>query len=395
MANGLVSTIIPTYNRAYCVTRAIDSVLAQDYGDVEVLVVDDGSTDNTSAVISQRYGAEPRVRYLPQPNGGVATARNAGIRHARGEFLALCDSDDYWHPWKLGAQIAALSRFPDVGLVWTEMEAVDPTGRIVDARHLKTMYAGYRHFTEDELFADRYPMRTLAPHQAGPLDQATFSVGNVFTQMLVGGLAPTSTCVLRRERVEKVGFFNTSIHIVEDLEFLLRTAREGAVGYIDAPSIQYQKGMADQLTCHENKLDAALNHLQAITPFLEHDRDRIDLSDRQIRHLLADVHRWIGEKAFDAKRRNLARQHLAKSLSLNWRQAHSLGMFLMTCLPPFFDNTLRNSYRTFKTRIARRKSTPQRSSSLPQTKGGQSGSHSTSNHAIHRVSPPVPATPPA
>jgi glycosyltransferase involved in cell wall biosynthesis len=358
MSTALVSAIVPTYNRAYCVTRAIDSVLAQTCSEVEVLVIDDGSTDDTADVIRERYGEEPRVRYIYQKNGGVSAARNTGLRHARGDFLALCDSDDYWHPWKLAAQVAALDQFPDVGLVWTEFEAVDPSGRVIDPRHLKNMYAGYRHFGEEDLFTSRYPMRTLAPHLAGPLDQATFYVGNVFSHMLVGGLAPTSTCIFRRERVLKVGLFNTSIHIVEDLEFLLRTAREGAVGYIDAPSMQYQKGMADQLTCAENKLDAALNHLQVIQPFLEYDRDRIQLSDQQIRHLLADVHRWIGEKAFDAGKRTLAREHLRKSLGLNWRQRRSLGMFLTTCLPSFLGKTLRNSYRACKAGFAPRKTVP-------------------------------------
>ena len=359
MSHGLVSAIVPTYNRAYCVTRAIDSVLAQTYANVEVVVIDDGSTDNTADVIHERFCQQPRVRYLRQQNGGVSAARNTGLRHARGEFLALCDSDDYWHPWKLAAQVAALNQFPDVGLVWTEMEAVDPTGRIIDPRHLKNMYAGYRNFTEDELFTSRYPMRSLAPHAAGPLDQATFYVGNVFSQMLTGGLAPTSTSVFRRERIEKVGLFDTTMRIGEDYNFLLRTAREGAVGYIDAPSMQYQRGLPDHLSQGTHKLAGALNHLSTIMPFLERDRALIQLSDRQIRQLLADVHCWIGEKALYAGERPLARQHFAKSLGLRWRQKRCLALFLSTCLPSFLGETLRTSYRACKARIISRKTTPQ------------------------------------
>jgi GT2 family glycosyltransferase len=359
MANGLVSAIIPTYNRAYCVTRAIDSVLAQTYANVEVVVIDDGSTDNTAEVIRERYGQEPRARYVHQQNAGVSAARNTGLSCARGEFLALCDSDDFWHPWKLAAQVAALDQFPEVGLVWTEMEAVDPTGRIIDPRHLKNMYAGYRNFTEDELFTSRYPMRTLAPHAAGPLDQATFYVGNVFSQMLTGGLAPTSTSIFRRERIEKVGLFDTSMRIGEDYNFLLRAAREGKVGYIDAPSMQYQRGLTDHLSQGTHRLAGALNHLKSITPFLERDRASIQLSDRQIWQLLAEVHCWIGEKAIYAGERRLARQHFVKSLHLCWRQKRCLALFLSTCLPSLLGETLRSSYRACKARIFSGKTTPQ------------------------------------
>lgn len=361
MSPGLVSAIVPTFNRAYCVTRAIDSVLAQTYPDVEVVVIDDGSADNTADVIRQQYGGDARVRYFHQPNGGVSAARNTGLRQVRGEFVALIDSDDYWHPWKLEAQVAALRQFPDIGLLWTEFEAVDPTGRVIDPRHLKTMYAGYRHFSEFELFSSRFPMRSIAPDLTEVADALLYT-GNVFTQMLVGGLAPTSTSVFRRERIDKVGFFDTSMRIGEDYNFLLRAAREGTVGYIDVPSMQYARGLADHLTRPDNtkhKLEGALTHLRSITPFLERDRDKLQLSDRQIRRMLADVHRWIGEKAADHGDRPLAREHFRKSLCLNWRDRDSLKLLLISCLPSSLRDTLRKTYRTCKSRLSSSKTTAQ------------------------------------
>lgn len=103
---GLVSTVIPTYNRREELTRAIDSALAQTYGNQEVLVVDDGSTDGTAQMLAQRYS--DRVRCICRPNGGVSSARNQGMREARGEFIALLDSDDEWLPMKLEKQMALL-----------------------------------------------------------------------------------------------------------------------------------------------------------------------------------------------------------------------------------------------------------------------------------------------
>lgn len=93
---GLVSVIIPSYNRGYIVGKSIESVLAQSYRQIEVIVVDDGSTDNTREVVA---GFDDRVRYFYKENGGVSTARNLGLRECRGEFIALLDSDDLWLPW--------------------------------------------------------------------------------------------------------------------------------------------------------------------------------------------------------------------------------------------------------------------------------------------------------
>src|SRR5689334_2160139 len=102
MLKQSVSVVIPTYNRAELVGEAIDSVLGQSRPPLEVIVVDDGSTDDTADVVG-RYGA--RVVYLRQPNCGPATARNVGVARARGDLIALLDSDDRWLPRKLELQV--------------------------------------------------------------------------------------------------------------------------------------------------------------------------------------------------------------------------------------------------------------------------------------------------
>src|SRR5690242_13806787 len=98
MPDPLISVVIPTFNRARCVANAVDSVLVQTFKDCEVIVVDDGSTDATAEVL-KGYGN--RVRVIQQSNRGVSAARNAGIRSARGEWIAFLDSDDIWNPDKL------------------------------------------------------------------------------------------------------------------------------------------------------------------------------------------------------------------------------------------------------------------------------------------------------
>jgi glycosyltransferase involved in cell wall biosynthesis len=105
MSTPSISVVIPTYNRARTVGKAIDSILSQTFGDVEIIVVDDGSTDDSTAVLASYCG---RIRTIRQENQGVSAARNAGIRAANGKWIAFLDSDDQWHPTKLEKQLAAL-----------------------------------------------------------------------------------------------------------------------------------------------------------------------------------------------------------------------------------------------------------------------------------------------
>lgn len=111
-----VSVLIPTYNCGRFLGDAIESVLAQSFGDLEIIVVDDGSTDNTAQVVA-RY---PQVRYIPLPHRGVSYARNAAIKAATGEFVAFLDADDLWTPDKLEKQIAYLESHEDAMMVFTE-----------------------------------------------------------------------------------------------------------------------------------------------------------------------------------------------------------------------------------------------------------------------------------
>src|SRR5207302_10235349 len=101
---GLVSAIIPAFNDAATIERTVSSVLNQTYSDLEVLVVDDGSTDQTAALVQSMADVDHRIRLLQKPNGGLASARNHGIAHAGGEFIAPIDADDLWHPEQIRKQ---------------------------------------------------------------------------------------------------------------------------------------------------------------------------------------------------------------------------------------------------------------------------------------------------
>src|SRR3981081_19696 len=129
---GLVSVIIPACNDAATVERTVSSVLNQTYSDLEVLVVDDGSTDQTAALVQNMADADLRIRLLQKPNGGLASARNHGIAHAGGEFIAPIDADDLWHPEKIKKQMAVMRDSGDqVGLVYCWSRAIDEQARVL------------------------------------------------------------------------------------------------------------------------------------------------------------------------------------------------------------------------------------------------------------------------
>lgn len=319
---GLVSAVIPTYNRAYCVARAIDSVLTQQYAEVEAVVVDDGSTDGTRELIAQRYADEPRVRYITQTNQGVSTARNHGFEAARGEFIGLLDSDDYWHPWKTTAQVAVLRARAEVGMVWSDMEAMYAQGEIFDRRHLRHAYDAYQYFRDDELFETNTTLGKLDPSAAAAINtqgqsSSDFPVrlGNLYSAMIMGSLVHTSTVLLRRSRLEQVGGFDPELrHLGEDYDFHLRTCRVGPVALLDASSIIYTRGSADRLTRHEHRIHAALNFLKVVERELREHRAEIRLPERMIHEVLSYAHAWVGDAAWNAGEVRLARRHLAESL---------------------------------------------------------------------------------
>jgi hypothetical protein len=132
----LVSVVIPTFNSARYVTEAVESVLSQTFTDLEVLVVDDGSTDDTRERVA---GYPPTVRYLHQANAGVSMARNHGIAQSRGRYVAFLDADDTWKPEKLERQLDALSLTPEMGVCYTAFFRVDsqlrPIGIVRSLRH--------------------------------------------------------------------------------------------------------------------------------------------------------------------------------------------------------------------------------------------------------------------
>lgn len=347
--NDLVSVIIPTFNRAYCLPRTVDSVLWQSHHNVEVMVVDDGSTDETQRLIHDRYQGDKRVRYIHQSNQGVSAARNTGIEHSMGAYVAFLDSDDLWKSWKLELQLACLDRFPQAGMVWTDMEAINVDGAVTDARYLRKMYSAWRWFDMAELFADSCSLGSLSaslPHQ---MVGEKLYTGDIFSPMIMGNMVHTSTVLIKRDRLEQVKGFNRDLlYSGEDYDFHLRTCRCGPVAFADVPSIQYRIGMSDQLTRPEMSVHMARNFLNTILPVIERERKIIQLPDRMIHQVLAEAYAWLGEKQLDSGENRSAARHLFLSLQHYPWQPRITALALVSLMPRYASEMFRSIYRRLK-----------------------------------------------
>jgi glycosyltransferase involved in cell wall biosynthesis len=359
MREPLVSVIIPTFNRANCVGAAIDSARAQTHRSTEILVLDDGSTDDTRDLIGRSYASDPRVRYFYHSNRGVTATRNRGISLCRGNFIALLDSDDTWAPWKLELQLACMESRPEIGMVWTDMEAVNPGGDIVSRSYLRTMYSAYQWFPrEEQLFPQSFTLAEIAPGLGTLVDGRRLYTGEIFSQMIMGNLVHTSTVLLRRERLEKVRGFNEEFRISgEDYDFHLRTCREGPVGFIDAATIRYRIGMPDQLSGNGYKNHIAINCMKTVLPWIDKKRLEIQLPDQMIQQRLAEIHSWVGQELLNVGDASRARLHLIKSLSYRYWQPGAWKMLALACLPEIVRTRVRTAVREIKRTLRARKET--------------------------------------
>jgi glycosyltransferase involved in cell wall biosynthesis len=327
---GLVSVVIPTFNRAQLCKKAVESALSQTYREIEVIVVDDGSTDNTREIVSS---LDPRVRFLCQKNSGVSAARNLGIQSARGEFIAFLDSDDTWLPWKLRLQVDVLRALSSAGMVWTDMIAVDEAGHELHDSYLTRMYSAYERFDRATYLGRAKPIAAIWSECPATLAKRTYCLGNIFTPMFFGNLVHTSTVLLRRSRQESVGLFDTSLERTgEDYDFHYRTSRFGDVAYIDVSSIRYRIGAPDQLTSVDLGAWMARNDLKTIIKMIGCARDEIRVSDSVIRKRIARAHAWIAREELFVDARS-ARGHYLKSLRLNPIQARVAVFCVLSLLP--------------------------------------------------------------
>ncbi|WP_165855281.1 glycosyltransferase family 2 protein [Marinobacter sp. JSM 1782161] len=199
----LVSVVIATYNMGHYLPEAIQSVLDQSWQALEVVVVDDGSTDNTAEAM-QAFATDERVRYIPTGNQGQPRAKNRGLEEARGDFIAFCDADDLWSRRKLELQMAYFDD-PAVGVVYSEVSYIDQEGAHIN--------------------------------KAQPYERHS---GRVTEQLIIKNFVPFGTAVIRRACVEKNGRFDESLPMGIDWDLWLRYSVDWDFQYVNDVTYIYR-----------------------------------------------------------------------------------------------------------------------------------------------------------
>jgi glycosyltransferase involved in cell wall biosynthesis len=268
-----ISVIIPTWNRADRLAAALDSVRAQSISPHEIIVVDDGSTDNTRELLTRHYRD---VRYIFQQNSGVSHARNTGIRAASGDWIALLDSDDRWEPGKLARQQAAIRANPGFKLCHSD-EIWIRHGNRVNPRKKHAKHGG-------RIFRHCLPLCVISP----------------------------SAVMIHRDIFREIGLFDETLPACEDYDLWLRICAVHPVLYVEQPLIVKVGGHADQLSrCYwgmdrfriqalEKILAAGVlgeqDHAAARKTLLEKTAVLIQGAVKRGNHALADIYRGKQQK---------------------------------------------------------------------------------------------------
>jgi glycosyltransferase involved in cell wall biosynthesis len=234
--NPLVSVVIAAYNMADYLPLAVQSVLAQTYQPVEVVVVDDGSTDHTAEAMAPLLG-DSRVVYVKQKNGGQAVAKNRGIQESRARYVAFLDADDLWTADKLELQMPLLLKSPAVGVVYSRVGYIDEHGSDTGV-------------ADNELFRGRI---------SGP--------------MLIRNFIGFGTSVVKKECFERLGSFNEAMKMGIDYDLWLRFSTQYEFEYVDKPLLRYRIWAGQMSHNCQGRYRAGLDTMKR---FLEKYPDAVD-----------------------------------------------------------------------------------------------------------------------
>jgi glycosyltransferase involved in cell wall biosynthesis len=306
-----VSVIIPTYNRARDVCSAVDSVLAQRFDDLEVIVVDDGSTDETQELLERRYG--DRIVYVYQENQERCVARNTGIHHSSGTYVAFLDSDDVWLPDKLAAQMDMAGRYPEAGLLYGRVFPIDSDGRW--------------HLREAEMVGWGEP-----------------EASRIFDRLVMVNVIPTPTVVVKRESLDRVGLFDKAFSYCEDWDLWLRIAFHYDVVFV--PGAVAGARVYDDIPSRLASYGSEMSQIRILEKvFADLPEDQVHLKELKSRAIAS---RYVTAACRDYALHRVpeARRNLERAWSLDPGWLHDTDRFIATVVDRgFFFAGPRGTYR--------------------------------------------------
>ena len=302
-----VSVIIPTYNRACFVTEAIDSVLNQLFTDYEIIVVDDGSTDNSKEIL-EKYGDV--ITYIYQNNSGVSAARNTGIKNSIGSWLAFLDSDDKWRPEYLSTQMERAVHLPEICMQTTDCQTVVSDG---NERTFFEWNSTIAEFSGSDYLLLFEPFRFVVTHRP-------WQVGST---------------IIRRDAITKAGLFDTNLTLSEDFDLMARVALHGSFGIINEVLVDTYR--RDELTeCLTNQLKKNPIQARESDESIYEKLQRIEtlkaIERKALNELLGINRRAIGNLLLKNGNIAGARESYKRALFID-QSIRSLGKYFLSLFP--------------------------------------------------------------
>lgn len=291
------SIIIPSFNNGTYIAESIDSVLQQTYGNFEIIVIDDGSTDDSGGIIEQYAERYPGVvRFFRQQNRGPGAARNTGLRNARGIYIAFNDADDLWLPQKLEKQVAVLDRDSNIGAVYCDNYYVDEQRRILPERKSK----------------QRLPR------------------GRITMDLFYRYCIYTSSILVRRSVIEKTGFFREDIFVGEDYHYFLRLSYNCEIDLVDEKLVE-KRVLSESLSNQDEMLNAA-NDLIIFRDFLKEHPEFYALHRAELVERLHIYNFEVGYKWLKMGRNLQSMYYLLNALKYRW-SLRTVKCLLLTLFP--------------------------------------------------------------
>lgn len=282
----IVSVIIPTYNRASFITKAIDSVLEQTFNDFEIIVIDDGSTDQTKEKLKPYQN---KIIYRYQENQGIAKARNQGLEIAQGDYIAFLDSDDFWKPEKIQKQIEFFDKHPAYGLVATQCLV-----NIVD-ENLETL----KYVQGEEVHYE-------------------LTYEKIFQRPFI----KTPSVLIKKQCFQEIGTFNEDLRVLEDVDLWLRLAQKYKIGFINEPLTIYTRGHEKD---RRDGLEVRINRLK----ISERNYDPDLISKKIYQKKLSSLHAHIGKHYIQRGNIPEGKKELLQALSIDWTNLRAIKNYII------------------------------------------------------------------
>ncbi len=325
----LVSVVIPTYNTSPYLLESLESVLNQSYPNIEIIVIDDGSTDNTQELL--RPYTETII-YQRRTNGGLAKARNTGHTLAQGEFVAWLDADDIAHPDRISIQASYLETHPDVSLVFSDFSTFNACEEL-GASYAAQYYSQIRDAGGiQNILYDKDCVDYMKNNIAGNNGQIDCYSGDGRYSLIWGNFIHPPTVMIRKTAIETAGKLAVDIPTQEDWEYFFRIAKCGPTSYLDIPLLKYR--------LHEQQMSSPKNRVvnaKGIVTVMERmfQQEKLFLSEHYTRYKQTISRHYLGAAytLIEAGNKQEALSYILKAIKLVPRNYKNYKLLLKWFLP--------------------------------------------------------------